>query len=136
MEMQEDQPPLITAPIILIPKSPDLRQVQRIRERLSNPERQFASSASTIHPNLTSRLMLDFTGRRIKNHKPHAGVLQLALYSRKELYCYRPEHLIFHRHLLRSNVLLDLANLLQVGFDLRNTLERKILSPKIKASGR
>ena len=52
------------------------------------------------------------------------------------IYCYRPEHLIFHRHLLRSNVSLDLANLLQVGFDLRNTLERKILSPKIKASGR
>jgi hypothetical protein len=52
------------------------------------------------------------------------------------LYCCRPEHLIFHRHLLRSNISLDLANLLQVGFDLRNTLERKILSPKIKASGR
>ncbi len=52
------------------------------------------------------------------------------------LYCCRPEHLIFHRHLLRSNISLDLANLLQVGFDLRNTLERKILSPKIKASDR
>ena len=33
-------------------------------------------------------------------------------------------------------MILDLANLLQVGFDLRNTLERKILSPKIKASDR
>ncbi len=53
-----------------------------------------------------------------------------------ELYCSRPEHLIFHRHLLRSNISLDLANLLQVSFDLRNTLERKILSPKIKASDR
>ena len=52
------------------------------------------------------------------------------------LYCCRPEHLIFHRHLLRSNISLDLSNLLQVGFDLRNTLERKILSPKIKASDR
>ena len=52
------------------------------------------------------------------------------------IYSYRPEHLIFHRYLLRSNVLLDLTNLLQVGFDLRNTLEHKILSPKIKASSR
>jgi hypothetical protein len=37
---------------------------------------------------------------------------------------------------LRSNISLDLANLLQVGFDLRYTLERKILWPKIKASDR
>ena len=33
-------------------------------------------------------------------------------------------------------MILDLANLLQVGFDLRNTLERKILPSKIKASDR
>ena len=52
------------------------------------------------------------------------------------IYCCRPEHLIFHRHLLRSNISLDLANLLQVGFDLRNTLERKISPSKIKASDR
>jgi hypothetical protein len=33
-------------------------------------------------------------------------------------------------------MILDLANLLQVGFDLRNTLEGKISPSKIKASGR
>ncbi len=41
-----------------------------------------------------------------------------------QVYCYRPEHLIFHRHFLRSNISLDLANLLQVGFD-----AGKVVSP-------
>lgn len=33
-------------------------------------------------------------------------------------------------------MILDLANLLQLGFDLRNTLESRILSQKIKTSSR
>ncbi len=66
------------------------------------------------------------TGAASKAKNQAAEIKRYAIFFIMNVYCAQSSCVNFAEHLLRPSALLDLVNIVQVGLDLRNALDRKI----------